>query len=205
MILRGFDRLTADDERALIDFVTASQVRGHDRRPEEYRGGCGSLLLLGGSGLALAAGEAAGLPTPVARGVALTLAILGGRALVASFRGVRRARRLMADPQGWFALAWDGDAVCYRSLGLNLLARWTEVTDVALLDATWGSLDGTLWLHLDGGEKVQIEPRGDDFAGRGIAAWAEDLTAAWTRATGRRPQQRVGPATPGPRTPATPG
>ena len=193
-LLKAFDRLDRNDEARLVEFVARGdlKVKGVDRSPSlPYRGGCLPYV-----GLVLAAvvgliGTDWGMSGPVAIGVALTLAILSLRVMIRSAVAVRRSKRLLARDEGWHALAWSGKEVCYRSLDRCLLAPFSAVEDIKVLGEDAGVfLRDTLWIHLDGKEKVLVEPRTEEglFAGRQLTDWGGDLVDAWGKATGRKPK-----------------
>jgi len=187
-LLEPFARLDGDGEARLVAFLgrTDLVVRGVDRSPARpYRGGCLPYIgLVAGVAVGLL-GEGWGLPRPVAIGVALALAILSLRAMVRTVIAVRRSKRLLAAEDGWHALAWTKEELCYRSLDRCLLAPFSAVRDVEVMGDDAGSfLAGTLWIHLQGKEKVLVEPRGDEglFAGRRLSEWGKDLDRTWKRA-----------------------
>ncbi len=192
LLLEPFARLNEEREARLVAFFARDDlvVKGIDRTPgAPYRGGC-----LPYFGLVAAAamgwfGEGAGLDRPIAIGLALTLAVLSSNRMIRSYRAVRRSRRLLDEPDGWHGIAWTREAVGFRSLHKCLLAAWKDVVNIRLLDDEAGSLlAGTLWIHVEGGDKILIEPRTDDghFAGRPIQEWFDDLAEIWGEQTGRR-------------------
>jgi hypothetical protein len=193
-LLKAFDRLDRHDEARLVEFVARDdlKVKGIDRTPSlPHRGGCLPYI---GLVLAVAVGWLGtdwGLSGPVALGIALTLAILSLRTMIRTVRAVRRGKRLLAADEGWHALAWSKTEVCFRSLDRCLLAPFSAVQDVKVLGEDAGAfLRDTLWIHLDGKEKVLVEPRTEEglFAGRQLTDWGDDLVMAWGEATGRKPK-----------------
>ena len=193
-LLESFARLDKAAEARLVEFVERGdlKVKGIDRSPSRpYRGGCLPYIGLV-AGVAIGwLGTDWGMPGPVAIGVALALSILSLRAMIRTVIAVRRSKRLLATDDGWHALAWTKSEVCFRSLDRCLLAPFSTVEDVKVLGDDAGSfLAGTLWIHLEGKEKVLVEPRTEDgrFAGRQLTDWGADLVKAWTKATGRKPK-----------------
>lgn len=197
-LVRPFGRLTRKQVQQLRGFVDGDGilVKGLDSAPGPlWRGGCLSWLGVGGAATLALTGPQLGLPPAVSTGLGMTAAIGGAVTFVQTVRMRRLSKRLAVDPGGWHALAWTADAVCFRSWDLCVLTRWIDVVDVRFLDGSWGPLEGSLWLHLEGGDKVEVRSRRPEgtFAGRERADWYADLTSAWTAATGRRPSGAQGP------------
>lgn len=187
-LLKAFSRLDKDDEAKLVEFLARPDlvVKGIDRSPgRPYRGGCVPYIGIAAALVVGLMGVDWGLTGPVAIGIAAALAILSLRAMLRTVVAVRRSRRLLASEEGWHALAWTKKEVCFRSLDRCLLAPFSAVEEIKVMDADAGSfLEGTLWIHLDGKEKVLVEPRSDEglFAGRKLTDWGNDLVKAWKAA-----------------------
>ena len=194
-LLKPFARLDGSDEAKLLQFLDRGdlKVKGIDRSPSKpYRGGCLPYIGLMAALLVGLSGTEWGLSGPVAIGLALALAILALRSMVRTVVAVRRSKRLLAGDEGWHALAWTRTEVCFRSLDTCLLAPFSAVEDIRVMGDDAGTfLTGTLWIHLQGKEKILVEPRTDEglFAGRKLSDWGQDLAEAWTRATGRKPKE----------------
>ena len=190
-LLKPFERLSADDERALVDFLSdpGLLVKGTDKGPwPEYRGGCLSWVMLALAPVLYFVAPQLGVDPPLVRGGTLVLVILSTLGFMRSFRAVRRARRLTSSELGWHALAWTSESLCFRSLGLCAIVQWSEVNDLRhFLPDEGGALDDTLWIHLDGGERLLVETREGFFAGRRLSEWYTDLRAQWGKKTGRSP------------------
>lgn len=188
----AFHRLSPAQLEELCDFTVRDDllVKGLDRSNKRpYRAGCLPYLGLVAAGGFGFLGESLGMPKPVAVGFALTCAVLATLALLRSFAALRRSRDLLAREEGWHALAWTSERLCYRSLETCLLLPWDAVEDIQVFERDEGRfLGNTLWLHLEDKQRVLVAPRSEDgrFAGRTMADWHQDLSAAWTKATGRR-------------------
>ena len=190
-LVKPFERLGRDDEQSLVDFLADADllVKGTDKGPwPPYRGGCLDWLLLAVAPLLYFVAPELGVDPPLARGGTLVLVSLASWGFLRTFRAVRRYRRLTSGDQGWHALAWTSERLCFRSLQLCAIAQWSEVADLRHFGRDEGGvLDDTLWIHLDGGERLLVETRDGFFAGRQLEDWYADLCARWGKAAGRSP------------------
>jgi len=188
-LLKPFDRLGKDDEKALVDFLADADllVKGTDKGPwPPYRGGCLDWVLLALAPVFYFAAPVLGMGPTLARAGTLVLVVLASWGFLRSFRAVRRYRRLTSGDEGWHALAWTRDRLCFRSLQLCAIAQWSDVVDLRHFPRDEGGvLDDTLWIHLEGGERLLVETRDGFFAGRRLEDWFQDLCARWGRQTGR--------------------
>lgn len=198
-LLAPFHRLSSEQIEELCAFTERSDllVKGIDRSDKRpYRAGClpyVGLIAAGGFGFL---GESLPIPEQVAKGLALTCAILATLALIRSFRALRRSRELLDMEEGWHALAWTKEQVCFRSLESCLLGSWDAVEDIRVFGGDEGRFLGdTLWLHLEDKQRVLVAPRSEDrrFANRTMREWYDDLSSAWTQCTGRQPSGDAGP------------
>ncbi len=179
------ERLSAFTERE--DLLVVGLDRS-DKRP--YRAGCLPYVGLVAAGLFGFTGEGIGLPKAVAVGFALSAAVLSSLALIRAFLALRRSRELLWRDEGWHALAWTSEEMCFRSLEHCLLVPWDQLVDLRSFGAAEGRFLGdTLWLHLEDKQRVVVVPRSDAgyFAGRNMMDWFDDLKSAWHEATGRYP------------------
>jgi hypothetical protein len=192
-IVTPFPRLSSEQMDRLVAFTERDdlEVKGLDRSDKRpYRAGCWPYLGLVAAGAFGFAGQGLGLPGPVAVGFALTAAILSSLALIRAFFALRRSRELLGRDEGWHALAWTRDELCFRSLEHCLLIPWDQLADLRCFDEDEGRFLGdTLWLHLDDKQRVLVAPRNGEglFAGRKMKDWYEDLRGTWHEATGRYP------------------
>jgi uncharacterized metal-binding protein len=190
VLLKPFDRLTSADERLLVDFLNAPDllVKGTDKGPwPAYRGGCLNWVLLTLAPMFYFVAPL-GMASPLVNGGTLLLVTLGSLGLLRSFRAGRRYRRLTRAEVGWQALAWSRNELCFRSLQLCAIVQWNEVKDLRHFPAdAGGALDDTLWIHIEGGERLLVETSEGFFAGRQLADWYQDLCAQWGRKTGLKP------------------
>ena len=184
-LFKRFVSLRRAEVDRLSDFVVHRDVlvRGLDKRDwGMYRGGCMPYVGVIVAVTLWFAWPAMGLSRPVGLGLALSAGVLGTSALVRTAIAALRSRRLLKREQGWVGLAWTKKEFCYRSLELCVLAPWSAISKVEYLPAEEGRLLGdTLWLHLEGGEKVLIEPVDGSFGGRPVADWAADIERVWMR------------------------
>ena len=191
VLLKPFNRLGSADEKVLVDFMVAPEllVRGTDTGPwPDYRGGCFPWLLIALAPVLYFVGPPLGMDPPLVRGGTLVLVTLSTLGFLRSFRAVRRYRRLSRGEEGWHALGWSKGQLCFRSLELCAIADWSEVNDIRHFPlGDGGALDDTLWIHLEGGERLLVATREGLFAGRKLADWYADLCAQWGKATGLSP------------------
>lgn len=184
-LFKRFASLRRGEVDRLRDFVLRDDVlvRGLDKRDwGTYRGGClpyFGAILAGGLWFAW---EPMGLSRPVGLGLAMSAAVLATSALVRTAIAALRSRRLLKAEQGWVGLAWTKAEFCFRSLELCVLAPWSAISKVEYLPQEEGRLLGdTLWIHLEGGDKVLIEPVDGTFGGRPVADWAADIERIWKK------------------------
>ena len=196
-IVTSFPRLEPAQVDRLLAFTDRADllVKGLDRSDKQpYRSGCWPYVGLVAAGVFGFAGEGLGLPKQVATGFALTAAILASLALIRAFRALRRSRDLLWREEGWHAIAWTKEELCFRSLEHCLLIPWENLDDLRWFGGDEGRfLRDTLWLHLDDKQKVLMVPRTPEgrFAGRVLKDWYEDIRGAWNDATGRSPSGGV--------------
>ena len=190
-LVKSFKHLNREDEARLSEFFnsTALLCKGTDKGPRPaYRGGCLDWMLAAFAPVVWTVGAHLGLDPPLVRGATLALATFASLGFLRSFAAVRRSRRVTAAEEGWYGLAWSADELCHRSLHLCAIATWSEVKDLRYFPPEAGGvLDDTLWIHLEGGERLLIETRDGFFAGRSLAEWYQDLSAQWGKITQRTP------------------
>lgn len=189
-MIETFDKL----DQAQIDELAAFTgrddllVKGTDATPGPiYRGGCLPYILFSAAGFVAWLGPGYGLDKPMAYGLCAAMAMFGTLRVVRAFKAVRRARKLLERDEPWHALAWTAEEVCFRSFERCMLAPWSEVERIALLegDDVNQILRDTLWIHLSSKERALIRPRDDVlFAGRALGDWETDLNAAWAASRG---------------------
>lgn len=198
-IIEPFPRLSPEQIERLSAFTERDDllVLGLDRSDKRpYRAGCWPYLGLVSAGVFGFAGPGLGLPKPVAIGFALTAAVLSTLALIRAFLALRRSRELLWRENGWHALAWTREELCFRSLEHCLLIPWDHLLDLRSFDSDEGRFLGdTLWLHLEDKQRVLVAPRTKEglFASRTMTDWYEDLKPAWHEATGRYPTSGSSP------------
>jgi hypothetical protein len=184
-LFKRFVRLRRAEVDRLADFVAHRDVlvRGLDKRDwGAFRGGCMPYVGLVAAGTLWFAWEAIGLIRPVGIGLALSAAVLGTSAMVRTVIAGVRSRKLMKRDEGWVGLAWSKKEFCFRSLDLCVIAPWSSVTKVEYIEPEEGRILGdTLWVHLENGDKVLIEPFDGTFGGRPIPDWATDIDAIWKK------------------------
>ncbi|MBJ93478.1 MAG: hypothetical protein CMP23_03285 [Rickettsiales bacterium] len=187
-MVKPFSRLNDADEERLVAFFAAVDllVKGTDKGPwPPFRGGCLDWVLAACAPTVWFLGGQFGFDPPLVRGSALALLTVASLGFLRSFRAVRRYRRLTSGEEGWHGIAWNEREFCLRSLGLCALASWSEVKEIRHFPASdGGSLADTLWIHLDGGERLLMEARDGFFAGRPLSDWNTDLCARWGRIAG---------------------
>jgi len=189
--VKVFNRLKDEDEELLVNFFNSPTLlcKGTDKGPwPPYRGGCLDWVLAAMAPVVWLMGTHLGFPPPLVRGGTLALAVIASLGFLRSFRAVRRYRRVTSGEEGWHGLAWTADELCHRSLQLCAIAKWSDVKDLRHFARDEGGvLDDTLWIHLEGGERLLIETREGFFAGRPLLDWYTDLTAQWGKITQRKP------------------
>ena len=192
-IFGSFHRLSLEEVDTLCAFTEQGEllVKGIDRSDNRpYRAGCLPYFGLVAAGAFGFLRESLPIAEQVAVGLCLSCAVLATLALMRSFRALRRSRDLLARDEGWYALAWTSERICYRSLESCLLSPWDFVVDIRVFGRDEGRFLGdTLWLHLADKQRVLVVPRTDDglFAGRTMRDWYEDLSTSWTKFTGLHP------------------
>jgi len=190
-LIKVFNRLKDEDEQRLSEFFHSPDLlcKGTDKGPwPPYRGGCMDWILAALAPVVWLMGTHLGFDPPLVRGATLALATIASLGFLRSFRAVRRYRRVTDGEEGWHGIAWTAEELCHRSLQLCALAKWTEVKDLRHFPSgEGGALDDTLWIHLDGGERLLIETREGFFSGRPLVEWYDDLTAQWGKVTQRKP------------------
>jgi hypothetical protein len=187
-VLELFDRLDQSQIDDLVAFTARGDllVLGTDAtKGPSYRGGCLPYYLAAAAGGVGWLGPRLGLDAPLAFGLAAAMAAFATLRVIRTFKAVQRSRKLMERDEPWHALAWTRDQICFRSYDRCMLAPWSEVELIALLegDDVNPILRDTLWIHLASKEKILVRPRTEDlrFAGRSLADWERDLKKAWDK------------------------
>lgn len=185
LLFKPFQKLKKAELDRLAGFFAHRDVlvRGLDKREwSAYRGGClpyiGAIL----AGILWVGHGAMGLDRPVGLGLALAAAVLSTSAMVRTVIAGVRSRRLLKRDEGWVGLAWTKREFCYRSMDLNAIVPWSAITSIEHLGEDQGGvLADTLWLHLEGGDKILIEPVEGTFGGRPLTDWTTDISRIWER------------------------
>ncbi len=188
---KPFDRLNEAEIERLGAFPRREGVLvvGLDRGEwPPFRGGCTAYVVASAVVFLFFLGPEIGLSATMARGLATAGAIWVTGTLLRTFRAVKRSRALLRNDEGWYALAWSEDVLCYRSFDLCLLLSWAEVAKIEYLgEDVAGGLADTLWITTVSKERVLVETREGRFAGRRPSEWSADLRHQWEKATGRAP------------------
>ncbi len=189
-LYKKFARLSRADVDRLVAFVLHDDVlvRGLDKREwGTYRGGCAPYAALIAAVALWFAWDPMGLSRPVGQGLALAAAVLGTSSMVRTAIAALRSRKLLKREEGWVGLAWTKTEFCYRSLELCVLVPWSAVSKVEYIAEGEGRLlEDTLWIHLQDGDKVLIEPVDGSFGGRPVADWARDIEKMASRGRKKR-------------------